>query len=332
MKNTIIILLLKFLYVQGAPHMSNGYLPTNTAVTDVYPTDTPSQPTEVVTAPQLAVLPQNDCGYTNVVFDNSLNTFNANDTIYFYDTNFPSNCGPQESDLGCVSQMHMTNLYSVLGFIPYTVWYYFNQVGSTTLVNLYFNYNNSAAFLVGTVPCDGVTDYKMTLSKCMFSEELYQYLFFDYYLFNFYVSCNLDKYDRVNFNINQESVTCVGGTNSQGNCNTNKNLFNLVNFKNWLMVTTEASNGAIEDFCPPPVPSYTSTSSYAPTATTTATAVVTTTSTTTTTSTSTSTSTTCKSCGGSGDGGIVINISNSNSNANNNNNNNNNDSTTKPKS
>lgn len=288
----------------------SSYLTPNDVVGDGDGGDTSStdypNPTVLIepVAPDYVVLPQNNCGYSDVTFDTSLNTFASNDTIWFYDTNEPSNCGPQNSDLGCVSQMYMTNAYSVFSYVPYTVWYYFDQVGDSTLVSLYWNYNNSATHLVGTLPCNGVQDYQLTLSKCMFSEELYQYKFFEVYEFNFYLSCDYNhRSGNVNFNLDQESITCVGG----GTSGLNKNRFNLATFDNWQLGTTVVSNGAGEDFCPPPPPPPPTTS-----AVTTVTETVTPT-TTSCTTTPTPTSTGCKSCEG---GGIVININNSNSNTN----------------
>ena len=249
-------------------------------------------------------LPQNNCGYSNVDFDTSLNSqFASNDTVWFFDTNLPSNCGPQESELGCVSEMYMTGPYSFLGYVPYSVNYYFTQVGSDTLVSLYYNYNNSATHLVGTVPCNGVKDYQFTLSKCMFNEQLYNYQFYTQYKFNFYLSCSYDdSNNQVNFNLDQESLTCVGGPQ----CNFVRNRFNLVNFKCWDMKTAYVDNGAGQDFCPPPPPPP-------PTTTTVSASTVTVVPTTTVTVAPTVTSTTCKSCNG---GDVVININNSNSNSN----------------
>lgn len=249
------------------------------------------------------VLPQNNCGYTDVKFDTSLNgNLQDNDTIWFYNTLLPSNCGPQDTDLGCVSEMYMTGPYSVLGHVPYTVWYYFRNVGSTTLVDLYYNYNNSATHLVGSVPCDGVQDYQMTLSPCMFNEQLYSYQFYTQYKFNFYLSCSVDDNNNVKFNIDQESLTCLGGVDDYGNCNIAKNRFNLVNFDNWYLENAYVDNGSGPEFCPPPSPpeptfteTDTPTSTDSPTPTPTE-----------------PVGPPCKSC----QGNIIINISTTNSNTN----------------
>lgn len=247
-------------------------------------------------------LPQNNCGYTDVQFNTSLNgNLGSNDTIWFYETLLPSNCGPQDSDLGCVSEMFMTGPYSELGFVPYTVWYYFTQVGRTTLVNLYYNYNNSATHLVGSVPCDNVEDYLMTLSPCMFNEMLYTYEFFTQYKFNFYLSCSLDKNNNVHFNLDQESLTCIGGVDENGNCDIVKNRFNLVNFDNWYLDNAYVDNGSGSEFCPPPpgptpTPTETSTTTDVPVPT----------------ETPTGSGSGCKSC----QGNIIINISNTNTNTN----------------
>lgn len=247
------------------------------------------------------VLPQNNCGYTDVQFNTSLNgNLESNDTIWFYDTRLPSNCGPQDSELGCVSEMYMTGPYSELGFVPYTVWYYFTNVGSTTLVNLYYNYNNSATHLVGVVPCDNVEDYLMTLSPCMFSQMFYSYKFFTQYKFNFYLSCSKDENNNVHFNLDQESLTCLGGVDEYGNCNIAKNRFNLVNFDNWYLDNAYVDNGSGNEFCPPPPPPPEPTPTETTTTTTTEVPAP------------TETDTGCKSC----QGNIIITISNTNTNTN----------------
>lgn len=271
----------------GAAYSS--YLDSTTQVAD----DTGLRPPLTVT------LPQNNCGYSNVNFDPSYNeNIASNDTVWFYETTLPSNCGPQTTELGCVSEMYMTGPYSFLGQVPYAVNYYFNQVGSTTMVSLYYNYNNSATHMIASVPCNGIQDYSITLSKCMFNEELYQYQFFTHYKFNFYLSCSYDcNTGLVDFNLDQESETCVGGYE----CEPTRNRFNLVNFNDWSLETVNVDNGASQDFClpvPPPEPTTTVTPPV-PTETVTVTP------------TSTVTTTTCKSCGG---GDVVINIQNSNTN------------------
>jgi hypothetical protein len=239
-----------FGFAQGAATYTESTWPfTNGGNTD--PSTEPPPPPS--SSPFVVSLPQNDCGYSNVEFDTSLNgNLMSNDTIWFYETNLPSNCGPQESDLGCVGEMYMTGDYSFLGKLPYTVWYYFSQeVDSIPMVSLYFNYNNSATHLVDTIPCNGVSDYKSTLSKCMFSEELYHYQFYTQYLFNFYTTCsyNADA-GTINFNLDQESITCVDGTK----CNQVRNRFNDANFNDWQMKVATVGTGAVQDFCIPPPP------------------------------------------------------------------------------
>lgn len=176
--------------------------------------------------------PSNECGYEHVVFDTSMNIFSDSDTILFYATK-NSNCGPQEtSDLGCTSQMYMTNeYYSSLGYIPYTVWYNFENVEENMFVTLRYNYNNTATHIVGTIMCtDTIIKHEYTLDKCMFSQQLYSYKFFDFYKIKFYMSC---KYvdDEISFYIDQSSHTCVGDV-------VNINKFNLVSFDSWYPVTS----------------------------------------------------------------------------------------------
>lgn len=178
--------------------------------------------------------PYNECGYNpNMLFDTSMNTFSENDTVLFYATDSSdsivwSNCGPQEnSDLGCMTQMYMTNAYSSLGYVPYTVWYNFENVMDNVFVTLRFNYNDTATHVIGTIMCtDSIVEHQYTLDKCMFSQELYSYQFYDYYTFKFYMSC---KYvdNQISFYIDQSSDTCVG------NGVVNNNKFNLVSFDSW---------------------------------------------------------------------------------------------------
>lgn len=250
--------------------------------------------------PLTVTLPQNDCGYNNVDFDPSYNSqITSNDTVWFFESNLPSNCGPQTTEQGCVTEMYMTGPYDFLGYVPYTVNYYFSFIGSTPMVSLYYNYNNSATHMIASVPCD-VDNYEITLSKCMFSEDLYHYQFFTHYQFNFYLTCSYDRWSGlVGFNLDQESLTCIGGPE----CNYIRNRFNLVNFDNWYLETVNVNNGASQDFCqptpvPPPQPT---TTTVAPPVTETVTV------------TPTVTTSTCKSCA---NGDIVININNSNSNTN----------------
>jgi hypothetical protein len=252
--------------------------------------------------PLTVTLPQNNCGYSNVEFDPSYNNqIASNDTVWFFESYLPSNCGPQTTEQGCVTEMYMTGPYDFLGKVPYAVNYYFSYVGSTStpVVSLYYNYNNSATHMIASVPCNGVQDFGITLSKCMFTEELYHYQFFTHYQFNFYLSCSYDRRSGlVDFNLDQESLTCIGGPD----CQYTRNRFNLVNFNDWSLETVDVNNGASQDFCqptpPPPPPPPTTTVAPPVTQTVTVTPTVTT--------------TTCKSCA---NGDVVININNSNTNS-----------------
>jgi len=269
--------------VHGAAYSS--YLDTVTDDTGLVP-------------PLTVTLPQNNCGYSNVEFDSSYNNqIASNDTVWFMESYLPSNCGPQTTEQGCVTEMFMTGPYSFLGNVPYAVNYYFSFIGSTPMVSLYYNYNNSATHMIASVPCN-VDDYSITLSKCMFTEYLYHYQFFTHYQFNFYLTCSYDRRSgHVDFNLDQESLTCIGGPE----CKYNRNRFNLVNFNDWYLETVDVNNGASQDFCqptpPPPVaPTTTETVTVTPTVTPTVTTTI----------------TTCKSCA---NGDVVINISNTNTNS-----------------
>lgn len=312
MKNTLFLVYIACVMHSAAAAAYSSYLDgqwyqedTTTTTDNDTPTDQPTIDENGLNYNFPVTLPQNNCGYSNVDFNTSLNNqLASNDTVWFYDTNLPSNCGPQEDNLGCVSEMYMTGPYSFLGYVPYTVWYYFNQIGSNTMVNLYYNYNNSATHMIASVPCN-VDNYPITISKCMFSEELYQYQFFTVYQFNFYLTCNYDTRNaQVYFNLDQESLTCGGGSD----CKIVRNRFNLVNFNNWNIKYANVDNGVDHDFCipsPPPPPESTEIPDITITPTITATVVD-----------PTETSI-CKSCH---DGTLVININNSAISSSNNNN------------
>jgi hypothetical protein len=280
MKTTITFVLATLGLAQGAAYSS--YL-------DSVVDDTDLRPGLTVT------LPQNNCGYSDIDFDTSLNSqIASNDTVWFFESSLPSNCGPQNTEQGCVTEMYMTGPYSFLGYVPYAVNYYFTQVGSTTMVSLYYNYNNSATHTIASVPCNGVQDYSITLNKCMFSEELYHYQFFTQYLFNFYLSCSYDRRSGlVDFNLDQESLTCTGESYI-------RNRFNLVNFNSWSMETAQVDSGSSQEFCQPPPPTTTTVAPPPVTETVTVVPTVTT------------TTTTCKSCA---NGDVVINIQNTNTNS-----------------
>ena len=293
MQTLTLITLCGIVGVHGAAYSS--YMSSTNDVADSVPTvvdDSDLRPPLTVT------LPQNNCGYSNVEFDPSYNNqIASNDTVWFFESSLPSNCGPQTTEQGCVTEMFMTGPYAFLGYVPYSVNYYFSFIGSTPVVGLYYNYNNSATHLIASVPCN-TDNYQITLSKCMFTEQLYHYQFFTHYQFNFYLTCSYDRRSGlVDFNLDQESLTCVGGPE----CNYIRNRFNLVNFNDWYLETVDVNNGASQDLCqptPPPPPLPTTTVAPPVTETVTVTPTVTT--------------TTCKSCA---NGDVVININNSNTNS-----------------
>ena len=211
----------------------------------IAPTSTPTSTTSVATrdismkehehGQFKASLPCDTCGYGDIEYDTSYTTLSTDDTIYVYFSTDPSNCAAQESDLGCISQMTMTGSASELGFIPYTVWYYFEQIGDDgpPLVKLYFNYNNSATHLVASVPCN-VDQYIVSLSKCMFNRDWLVYKFFTRYLFKFYLTCDYNSdLDTIDFNLDQAIKTYNGDLNNDGVCNEVNNRFNLASFQAW---------------------------------------------------------------------------------------------------
>lgn len=266
------------------------------ATTDVTPLD--QEATTMDNA--ITTIPQYNCGYSNVEFDTSLNTFANNDTVWFYgDDN--SNCGVPSNGKPCTGFMYFTGNYGDnFGYMPYSVWYTFKVQEGNWMVTLYYNYNEGQTSIVDNVVCNG-NEYKSTLTRCMFNEELYSYEFFKYYQFNFYTSCTYDlDTDTMNFNLDQESRTCVGKDGT-----TNDNRFTLAHFEDWCPKESFVVSDD-EDFCPNCVPKPT-------TVTETATATVTNTATSTETVTNTVTSTPCPTptptCVSCGDGGkVVVNV------------------------
>ncbi len=194
-------------------------------------------------------IPQYNCGYSNVNFDTSLNTFQPNDTIWFYYGDDTSNCEQPNSGTPCKGSMLMTGNYgNYFGYLPYSVWYDFSNFGKDGddywVVTLRYNYNGGQTSITDVIPCDGF-EYVTQLTRCMFDEQLYNFEFFKYYQFFFYTTCTYNfETQLVNFNLDQESRTCTG---TDGNVNINR--FNLAGFSDWYPFTSVI--GSDENaFCP----------------------------------------------------------------------------------
>lgn len=176
-------------------------------------------------------LPTNECGYSNIIYNNSLYQFNQDDTVQFYNFDALTNCGPQNTTQGCVHLQHMTGPFSVFGYNPYTIWYYPQIVNDSYSMNLFYNYNGGSTIMVGSVPCDGQL-YMLGLTKCAFNQQLFSFQFYKYYLFDFYVQCSYNG-TTMALKIDESSDTCVGFDEHQ-KCIINHNSNTLVNFQDWI--------------------------------------------------------------------------------------------------
>jgi hypothetical protein len=190
-------------------------------------------------------LPTNECGYSNVVYNDSLSQFNPDDTVKFY--NFESeasNCGPQNTTLGCVHLQHMTGPFSIFGYNPYTIWYYPYPINNSYTMNLFYNYNGGSTVMIGAVPCDDQL-YMLGLTKCAFNQQLFSYQFYKYYLFDFFIKCSYNG-TTMSLKIDESSDTCVGFERSESRerserrehekCIINHNIATLVDFQDWVPV------------------------------------------------------------------------------------------------
>lgn len=208
------------------------------------------------------VVPQNDCGYRNIEFDTSLNYFQSNDTVWFYDTDDVSNCHePDQEGTPCKSSMLFTGSYgNYFGHMPFSVWYDFVQVESSWAVTLRYNYNNGHTVIVDTVACDGY-EHASRLTKCMFDEELYSYEFFKYYQFTFFATCTFDiETGYIDFNLDHQSETCVDEYNT-----INTNRFTLASFEKWSVYEVVVVNSDETEFCNNCVPTTTTYEPVTPT-------------------------------------------------------------------
>lgn len=276
------------IYVDGDGGDGGGDDTTSTYVETA--TDITSLDSEATTMDNaITTIPQYNCGYSNVEFDTSLNTFANNDTVWFYGDE-TSNCGPPGNGKPCTGSMYFTGNYGdYFGYMPYSVWYTFKLKEGNWMVTLYYNYNGGQTSMVDNVVCNG-NEYKSTLTRCMFNEDLYSYEFFKYYQFNFYTTCTYDlDTDSMFFNLEQESRTCVGNDGT-----TNDNRFTQSQFDNWTPQESFVVSD-VDEFCPNCVPTVTVTNTATATATETETV----------TSTPCPTPTpTCVSCGDS----VVVNV------------------------
>lgn len=313
MKITISLILSSLaLQVLSAPHPPPSYVDGDgdggdygdggvDTPTDVSTDITPLNQEATSIDDAITTIPQYNCGYSNVDFDTSLNTFAKNDTVWFYGDD-SSNCKTPNGQ-PCTGYMYMTGNYGdYFGYMPYSVWYTFKQQQSGDwMVTLRYNYNQGQTSVVDSVICDG-NEYKSSLNRCMFNEELYSYEFFKYYQFNFYTTCTYNPdTDTMYFNLDQESRTCVSKDGT-----TNDNRFTLANFDDWCPKDSFVVSDE-NDFCPNCEPKPTTVTETA-TVTNTATQTETVTNTVTSTSTPCPTPTpTCVSCGSGGDN-IVVNV------------------------
>ena len=181
-------------------------------------------------------LPTNECGYSNVIYNDSLSTFNSDDTVKFY--NFEtdaSNCGPpvDNQTLGCVHLQHMTGPFSMFGYNPYTIWYYPYPINESYTMNLFYNYNGGSTVMIGAVPCDGQL-YMLGLTKCAFNQHIFSYQFYKYYLFYFFIRCSYNG-TTMNLKIDESADTCVGFDEHE-KCIVNHNIATLVDFQDWVPI------------------------------------------------------------------------------------------------
>jgi hypothetical protein len=203
-------------------------------------------------------LPTNECGYSNIVYNDSLSTFNSDDTVEFFDfysknTDIVSNCGVpvDNATIGCVHLQHMTGPFSMFGYAPYTIWYYPYPINNSYTMNLFYNYNGGSTIMVGAVPCDDQL-YMLGLTKCAFNQQLFSYQFYKYYLFNFYVKCSFNG-TTMSLKIDETADTCVGfehtqsserkrvieevtGTIETPKCIVNHDIVTLVDFQDWVPI------------------------------------------------------------------------------------------------
>ena len=181
----------------------------------------------------------NECGYSNIIYNNSLSDLNPTDNVVFY--NFQSdasNCGPQNTTLGCVHLQHMTGPFSMFGYTPYTIWYYPYPINNSYTMNLFYNYNGGSTIMIGAVPCNDNL-YMLGLTNCAFNQQLFSYQFYKYYLFNFYIQCGYNG-TTMSLKIDESADTCVGFDTNQ-KCIVNHNQMNLVDFQDWVPVPFDYS-------------------------------------------------------------------------------------------
>lgn len=185
-------------------------------------------------------LSTNECGYTNIVYNDSLSTFNSDDNVEFFDfysknSDITSNCGVPDGNntLGCIHLQHMTGPFSMFGYAPYTIWYYPYPINNSYTMNLFYNYNGGSTVMVGAVPCDDQL-YMLGLTKCAFNQQLFSYQFYKYYLFDFYIRCSFNG-TTMGLKIDETADTCVGFDEHE-KCLVNHDAVTLVDFKDWVPI------------------------------------------------------------------------------------------------
>jgi hypothetical protein len=175
--------------------------------------------------------PTSECGYNTIVYNDSLSNFNMDDNVWFYNTNsVESNCGPQNTTLGCVHLQYMTGPFSIFGYNPYTIWYYPYPVNDSFVMNLFYKFEDGDTIMLGSVPCDG-NSYQLGLTNCAFNKQLFSYQFYKYFRFDFFANCTFNG-TTMGFVLDESVDTCVGFDDYQ-KCIVNHNSINLVNFQDW---------------------------------------------------------------------------------------------------
>lgn len=165
---------------------------------------------------------ESNCGYSDIVFDTSLNTFLPGDQVAFAPRVNATTDDPICDEHGVCKYTMATYASSDFGFVDFRIKYFFTQFkDDTPQLSITWMYNNSFDFLLGTMPCNDVNyKYSMAIDKCMFSEKMYTHRFFDVFKFVINAYCNYDVTSaNTSVHIDLVADTCVNGTFSNV-CNT----------------------------------------------------------------------------------------------------------------
>jgi hypothetical protein len=161
----------------------------------------------------------------------------TNDVYYYYNEYDVSVCAEPMVGIPCIGEMYFTDLPE-FKYMYYYVWYKIDKKG----VEIWYNYNNTEANNLGSVPCDK-KEHSLVIDKDSFTSTLIDTGILKHFSFSFDITCTKKGNVIDSFNMNQTTYL-------KGNV---LSTFPLVWFKDWEIIENEPTFN-LEGFTTEPMP------------------------------------------------------------------------------